>query len=138
MKENELRQSRSTTDPLKVCMVTAYPPRVGGIATYASELIRAIKRYGHTVEVISHPDAEVGEHENQKNVYGLMDIQRTGWERIVFKKIQELQPDVVHIQHEYDCMQLKEIMECQLSISYFSCTSIESLRLSPTTQSIAR
>jgi len=101
MKESESRQSRPTTHPLKVCMVTAYPPRVGGIATYASELIRAIKRYDHVIEVICHPDVEVGGHENQKNVYGLMDIERAGWERIVFKKIQDLQPDVVHIQHEY-------------------------------------
>lgn len=94
-------RNRSNANPLTVCMVTPFPPRHDGIATYSSELINAIENYGHTVHVISHPDADVGGHEHQKDVYGLMDIQTEGWERSVFNKIKELQPDVVHIQHEY-------------------------------------
>jgi len=139
MKENEREQSQSIAHPLNVCMVTAYPPRVGGIATYASELIHAIKRYGHTVEIISHPDAEVGGHENQKNVYGLMDIQRAGWERIVFKKIQELQPDVVHIQHEYGLYATEGDYGIPIvDILFLLHVYRVPFRLSPTIRSIAR
>lgn len=87
--------------PLRICMVTPFLPRHDGIATYSAELISAIEQHGHTVHVISHPDLNVGGHEHQEHVFGLMDIQKKGWERDVFQKIQELQPDVVHIQHEY-------------------------------------
>jgi 1,2-diacylglycerol 3-alpha-glucosyltransferase len=98
---SEGTQRHMPTGPLRICMVTPFLPRHDGIATYSAELISAIEQYGHTVYVISHPDLDVGGHEHQKHVFGLMDIQKKGWERDVFKKIQELQPDVVHIQHEY-------------------------------------
>ncbi|MGP8132745.1 MAG: hypothetical protein ACLQAL_00505, partial [Halobacteriota archaeon] len=67
----------STTDlgendagPLRVCMVTPFPPRHDGIATYSSELINAMESLGHTVYVISHTDKDVGGHESQTNVFG--------------------------------------------------------------------
>ena len=98
----------STTDlgendagPLRVCMVTPFPPRHDGIATYSSELINAMESLGHTVYVISHTDKDVGGHESQTNVFGIIDISKPDWERVIFKKIMDLKPDVVHIQHEY-------------------------------------
>ncbi len=82
-------------------MITSFPPRHDGIATYSNELIFAIEHYGHTVYVITHMDVDVGGHEHQLDVFGLVDIEKEGWEKAVFRKIQELQPDVVHIQHKY-------------------------------------
>jgi 1,2-diacylglycerol 3-alpha-glucosyltransferase len=87
--------------PLRVCMVTPFAPRPDGIATYSSELINAMESFGHTVYVISHTDEHVGGHESQPNVFGIMNISKPDWERAVFKKILDLKPDVVHIQHEY-------------------------------------
>ncbi len=87
--------------PLHVCMVTPYPPRHDGIAIYSSELISAIESLGHSVDVIAHVDSDVGGHESQPNVFGIIDITKPDWERAVFHKIMDLKPDVVHIQHEY-------------------------------------
>jgi glycosyltransferase involved in cell wall biosynthesis len=87
--------------PLRVCMVTPFAPRPDGIATYSSELINAMESFGHTVYVISHTDEHVGGHKSQPNVFGIMNISKPDWERAVFKKILDLKPDVVHIQHEY-------------------------------------
>jgi 1,2-diacylglycerol 3-alpha-glucosyltransferase len=87
--------------PLRVCMVTPFAPRPDGIATYSSELISAMESFGHTVYVISHTDEHVGGHESQPNVFGIIDISKPDWERVIFDKIMELKPDVVHIQHEY-------------------------------------
>jgi glycosyltransferase involved in cell wall biosynthesis len=82
-------------------MVTPFPPRHDGIAIYSSDLIGAMERYGHTVYVISHSDEQVGGHESQPNVFGIIDISKPDWERVIFDKIMDLKPDVVHIQHEY-------------------------------------
>lgn len=60
-----------------------------------------MERYGHTVYVISHTDEQVGGHESQPNVFGIIDISKPDWERVIFDKIMDLKPDVVHIQHEY-------------------------------------
>ena len=87
--------------PLRVCMVTPFPPRHDGIATYSSELINAMESFGHTVYVISHTDKDVGGHESQPNVFGIIDVSKPDWERVIFKQIMDLKPDVVHIQHEY-------------------------------------
>ena len=99
---------KSTTDlgeekaaPLRVCMVTPFPPRHDGIATYSSELINAMESFGHTVYVISHTDENVGGHEAQPDVFGIIDITKPDWERVIFRQIMDLKPDVVHIQHEY-------------------------------------
>jgi glycosyltransferase involved in cell wall biosynthesis len=60
-----------------------------------------MENLGHSVDIISHVDREVGGHESQPNVFGIMDITKADWERDVFDKIMDLKPDVVHIQHEY-------------------------------------
>ena len=49
---------------------------------------------GHTVYVISHTDEDVGGHESQTNVFGIIDISKPDWERVIFKKIMDLKPDV--------------------------------------------
>ncbi len=82
-------------------MVTPFPPRHDGIAIYSSELINAMEKLGHTVYVISHTDENVGGHDSQPNVFGIIDISKPDWERAIFEKVMELKPDVVHIQHEY-------------------------------------
>jgi glycosyltransferase involved in cell wall biosynthesis len=86
---------------LRICFVSPYPPRFGGIATYSYELIEAIKKLGHTVYVICNPDLDAGGHAGQENVFAAMDQRKAGWSQDVFDVINKLNPDVVHIQHEY-------------------------------------
>jgi glycosyltransferase involved in cell wall biosynthesis len=60
-----------------------------------------MENLGNRVHVIAHVDSDVGGHESQPNVFGIIDIAKPDWERAVFHKIMDLKPDVVHIQHEY-------------------------------------
>jgi len=100
MKEQAAPQNEEA-HPLRICMVTPFPPRPDGIAIYSSELITAMQNFGHTVYVISHTDEDVGGHGAQPNVFGIIDITKPDWERVIFEKITEIKPDVVHVQHEY-------------------------------------
>jgi len=86
---------------MRICFVSPYPPKFGGIATYARELIEGIKKRGHTVSIVCNPDFDTGGHARQENVYPVMDVEQTGWSWDVFEAINKLSPDVVHIQHEY-------------------------------------
>ena len=97
----EMSFKRDIIPNLTLCMVTPYPPRFGGIATYADELIHAIKSYNYTVYVICNPDVSNGGHDGQEGVYPAMDVEKIGWHKDVFKAIKNVNPDVVHIQHEY-------------------------------------
>ncbi|MGZ4933699.1 MAG: glycosyltransferase [Halobacteriota archaeon] len=87
--------------PLRICFVTTYPPRFDGIAMYSHELIGAITQRGHSVSIICNPDRSVGGHADQENVFPVMNPEKVGWFRDVFNVIMKLDPDVVHIQHEY-------------------------------------
>ncbi len=87
--------------PLRICMVTPFPPRHDGIAIYSTELISAMEKLGHTVYVITHTDENVGGHGSQPNVFGIIDITKPDWERAIFEKVMEIKPDIVHVQHEY-------------------------------------
>ncbi|MGZ4892938.1 MAG: hypothetical protein ACXVIS_02675 [Halobacteriota archaeon] len=51
---------------LRVCFVSPYPPRFGGIATYSHELVEGIRKYGHTVFIICNPDFDDGGHTGQE------------------------------------------------------------------------
>ena len=50
---------------LRICFISPYPPRFGGIATYSHELAEGIKKRGHTVYVICNPDLDAGGHAGQ-------------------------------------------------------------------------
>ncbi|MGD0171009.1 MAG: glycosyltransferase [Halobacteriota archaeon] len=94
-------QTNKAVSRLRICFVSPYPPRFDGIATYSHELVEGIKKRGHTVYVICNPDFDAGGHAGQKNVFAAMDPQKVGWYQDVFDAIEKLNPDVVHIQHEY-------------------------------------
>jgi 1,2-diacylglycerol 3-alpha-glucosyltransferase len=98
---DEPKAQTDVVSPLRICFVSPYPPRFGGIATYSHELIEGIKKRGHTVYIICNPDLNAGGHEGQENVYAVMDTEKMDWSRDVFDAINKLNPDVVHIQHEY-------------------------------------
>ena len=82
-------------DPL--VFISSFPPRPCGIATFVEEAISFIKKQSpkRPVHVISHKDGR------GKNVYPLIDTSKKDWYKPVAKKIQELSPYAVHIEHEY-------------------------------------
>jgi glycosyltransferase involved in cell wall biosynthesis len=80
-----------------IIMVSSWPPRKCGIATFAEEAVEFIrKRFpDRKVYVISHLDGK------GDDVFPIIDTTKSNWDEIVAKKILQLDPYVVHIQHEY-------------------------------------
>ncbi|MFP4139220.1 MAG: glycosyltransferase [Planctomycetota bacterium] len=80
-----------------IVMISSYPPRLCGIATFCEEAREFIRKHNpdREVLVISHTDGE-GE-----GVIPLIDMSQRNWWRPVAEKIAELQPHSVHIEHEY-------------------------------------
>lgn len=78
-------------------MVSSYPPRLCGIATFTEEAREFIQKADpdRKVIVISHTDGQ-GE-----DVFSLIDMSRSDWWKPVAKKIKELNPYAVHLEHEY-------------------------------------
>lgn len=80
-----------------VVIISSYPPRLCGIATFCEEAREFIQKQhpARDVLVISHTDG-AGE-----GVFPLIDLSRGDWWHPVVDKIEELQPFAVHIEHEY-------------------------------------
>lgn len=84
----------------KVVWISSYLPRSCGIAYYSSDYIHSIKEYAKkhnkniSFRIISHTDAK-------KADYPIIDLTDRNWIDKVFNKIKKIDPQVVHIQHEY-------------------------------------
>jgi glycosyltransferase involved in cell wall biosynthesis len=80
-----------------IVMISSYPPRPCGIATFCEEAREFIRKANPNREVlvISHTDGE-GE-----GVFPIIDMNQEGWWKPVAEKVNELNPYAVHIQHEY-------------------------------------
>jgi len=80
-----------------IVMISSFPPRACGIATFAEEAREFIqKRHPERhVLVIAHTDAE-GE-----GVFPIMDTRHPHWWKAAAEKVHELKPYVVHVEHEY-------------------------------------
>ncbi len=87
-----------------IVMISSYPPRLCGIATFAEEAREFIQKANpnRDVMVISHTDGE-GE-----GVFPLIEINRYDWYEPVVEKINELDPYAIHLQHEYGLYEYKD------------------------------
>ncbi|MCD6377356.1 MAG: glycosyltransferase [Planctomycetes bacterium] len=90
--------------PSPIVMVSSYPPRLCGIATFCEEAREFIaKRHPERdVLVISHTDG-AGD-----GVFPLIDMSRRDWWRVVAAKIRQLQPYVVHLEHEFGLYEYRD------------------------------
>lgn len=80
-----------------IVMISSYPPRLCGIATFCEEAREFIQKNHpeRDVLVISHTDG------SGEGVIPLIDLKRRNWWKAVAKKIEEIKPFVIHIEHEY-------------------------------------
>ena len=87
-----------------IVMVSSYPPRLCGIATFCEEAREFIQEHhpGREVLVVSHTDG-AGE-----GVIPIIDMSQADWWRPVAEEIERLQPHVVHIEHEYGLYEHKD------------------------------
>ncbi|MCX6798604.1 MAG: glycosyltransferase [Candidatus Diapherotrites archaeon] len=86
-------------------MVTSWPPRHCGIATYSEDLVKALRSHGHEVHVVTFTDCG---KKGEKFVHPVLPVGRKGtdlvdpkWDEIFYNTIEKIEPDVVHVQHEY-------------------------------------
>ncbi len=80
-----------------IVMITSWPPRLCGIATFAEEAVEFIKKAcpKRPLYIISHTDGK-GEF-----VKPVLDLSRKDWYIPVVETVKELDPTIIHIQHEY-------------------------------------
>ncbi len=80
-----------------IVMVSSYPPRLCGIATFCEEAREFLQKHNpkREVLVISHTDGQ-GE-----GVFPLIDMSNRNWWKPIAGKIRELRPYAVHLEHEY-------------------------------------
>lgn len=85
-------------------MVSSYPPRLCGIATFTEEAREFLQKANpdREVLVISHTDGE-GE-----GVFPIISVDRPTWWKPVAEKIKELDPYVVHLEHEYGLYEYRD------------------------------
>ena len=80
-----------------IVMISSYPPRLCGIATFCEEAREFIQKANpdRDVLVISHTDG-AGE-----GVLPIIDMRQPDWWKPVAEEIERLKPYAVHIEHEY-------------------------------------
>jgi len=80
-----------------IVIISSYPPRLCGIATFTEEAREFIQKANpdREVIVISHTDGK------GKGVFPIIDMSKLNWWKDVADKIEELNPYAVHIEHEY-------------------------------------
>jgi glycosyltransferase involved in cell wall biosynthesis len=85
-------------------MVSSYPPRLCGIGTFTEEAREFIHKANpqREVLVISHDDG-AGE-----GVFPIIDMTRHNWWKDVAEKLQEFDPYVVHLEHEYGLYEYRD------------------------------
>ncbi len=87
-----------------IVIISSYPPRLCGIATFAEEAREFIQKANpeREVFVISHVDGE-GE-----GVFPIIDISKSNWWEVVDNKVDELDPYVIHLEHEYGLYEYRD------------------------------
>jgi len=87
-----------------IVMISSYPPRLCGIATFCEEAREFIEKAnpGREVLVISHTDGD------GDGVIPIMEINRPDWWAPVVKEINRLKPYAIHIEHEYGLYEYRD------------------------------
>ena len=87
-----------------IVMISSFPPRLCGIATFCEEAREFIQKANpdREVLVISHTDG-AGE-----GVFPIIDMTRSDWWKPVADKIEELDPYAVHVEHEYGLYEYRD------------------------------
>ena len=87
-----------------IVMVSSYPPRLCGIATFAEEAREFIQKANpqREVLVISHTDGR------GKGVFPIIDINRQDWWKAVAEKIRDLDAYAIHLEHEYSLYEFRD------------------------------
>lgn len=83
---------------MKIAWISSWPPRHCGIATYSVDLTTALEAMGHEIHIICHTD---GRPKKGENIYPIINTEDCLWNEVLYQTVENINPDVVHIQHEY-------------------------------------
>lgn len=83
---------------MKIAMVTSWLPRWCGIAFYSENLVQALRRAGAEVHIVCHTD---GGRPGEDQIHPVLDQASPTWYWPLLRAVEEIDPDVVHIQHEF-------------------------------------
>jgi len=83
--------------PAPIVMISSYPPRLCGIATFCEEAREFLQKQfpNREILVISHTDGE------GDGVIPIIDMSKRTWWTPVAKEVHRLKPYAIHIEHEY-------------------------------------
>jgi len=86
---------------MRVSFVSTFPPIQCGIGTYTEMLANALSKKGVSVSVLT--ERSVGNVVETKSltVIPCFDSEKKDFVEPILKKAEEIQPDVIHIQHDY-------------------------------------
>lgn len=87
-----------------IVMISSYPPRLCGIATFCEEAREFIARRHpeRSVLVISHTDG------SGDGILPIIDLSRPDWWHPVLEQVRVLDPYVIHIEHEYGLYEYRD------------------------------
>ncbi|HEV2235545.1 MAG TPA: hypothetical protein VGR57_02690 [Ktedonobacterales bacterium] len=91
------QEAREEGSQAPLVVLSSYPPRKCGIATFTEEALEFIRAHmpNRPIHIISHLDGA------GPNVHPILDQSDPEWHRVVARRIAELKPYAVHIEHEY-------------------------------------
>ncbi len=95
---------------MKIVAVTSWQPRHCGIATYSFDLVKALRELDNEVHIVTFSD---GGKKKEKFVHPVMKINHKAnladpnWNEKLFQQIEKIDPEIVHIQHEYSLYNYK-------------------------------
>jgi glycosyltransferase involved in cell wall biosynthesis len=90
-------EARYDESKAPLVVLSSYPPRKCGIATFTEEALEFISAHltDRPIHIISHLDGR------GPNVHPILDQSDPDWYRVVARRIAELRPYAIHIEHEY-------------------------------------
>ena len=83
---------------MRIAWISSWPPRHCGIATYSQELVSHLRGVGNEVHVVCHTG---GGRPGERDVYPIINTSKVGWDEEMYRIVNQLDPEIVHIQHEY-------------------------------------
>jgi len=88
---------------MKVCLVTGYPPNIGRGAESSWLLVEELAKYEEIEEVyvLGNYNGESIEIKNKVRIFRIWKENRLSNAFLIFRKILEIRPDVVHIVYSY-------------------------------------
>lgn len=90
---------------MKIVLISTWPPRHCGIATYSDNLVSGLRKIGQDVEIVCHTD---GGRKGETKVHPVIDMSRYDFFAPMEREVEKINPEIIHIQHEFGIWTIRE------------------------------